>query len=201
MAAKYLGLLVVLTLTVLGFSNGELITSPELTNWGTWAEETEMCPNGTYAQGFQLLVETWSGAAFDDTSLNGIKLFCGNPIEEGVKSVTSLVGSWGKWRNLYRCGPDDVIVGFQLRVEKNGIDLDETATNNIRIFCNLTTNYIEGDGERWGVWSEVRRCPPNQAVCGIRTQVQADRGILCKHLKSNIEKETKRVFQLITHNL
>ncbi len=151
-----------------------------MTNWGDWAEDVDRCPVGTYAHGFQIKSETWIGPLFDDSSMNGLRLFCGDPIDETVPSVTSLEGAWGKWRNLYRCSENGYVTGFQLKVERNGLDLDETATNNVRILCSDNVDPVEGDGEAWGVWGEVQQCGPEEAVCGIKTQVQPDRGILRK---------------------
>ena len=82
---------------------------------------------------------------------------------------------------MYGCSNGGYVTGFQLKVEKNGLDLDETATNNIRILCSENAEPIEADGETWGAWGEVQQCEgPQEAVCGIRTQVQPDRGNLCK---------------------
>ena len=110
----------------------------------------------------------------DDTSLNGIKLFCGDPALDTTPEVTSLVGHLGEWRAKHKCY-GGYITGFQLRVQTPVAgSSDETATNNIRIFCSNSENYNQGDGENWGTWSEERHCKENQAVCGIKTQVQAD---------------------------
>ncbi len=155
----------------------QVLYSPEFTNWGVWGE-FENCSEGVFVKGFQVKKETWVGPTWDDTSLNGIRFYCGAMVDE--RYVTSSEGSWGKWGNKYTCG-DGYVVGFQLRVEKgNLIDADETATNNLRIFCSnhAPGAFIEADGERWGNWTASRICGPDEGVCGIQTQVQPDRGIL-----------------------
>jgi len=164
----------------------EIITSPPVTNWGTWGP-LESCPEGTLAQGFQLLTEPWKGPLIDDTTGNGIRLFCGNPADPDTPTVTSSLGSWGKWGSVFSCGEGGYIYGFQLRVEANGID-DETATNNARFFCtNLPEGeFLEGDGDAFGRWTEERKCARSEALCAIQTQVQKDQGILCEYLKIEI---------------
>jgi len=161
---------------VLGITSGrDIITSPEVSNWGTWAKDFERCPEGRAAQGFQVLSEPWT--LIDNTCMNGLRLDCGNPADGVTPSITSDVGPWGKWGNKFRCSFQGYITGFQLRVEKPNIIPDETATNNIRVFCSLNEGEtIEGDGESRGEFGTEVRCPAGQVVCGIRTQIQEDRG-------------------------
>lgn len=142
------------------------------------------CPNGTVAQGFQLKTEPYRGALIDDTALNGVRFYCGSPLNPSTIQITSTVGSWGEWGNLYTCGAGS-IVGFQLRVEAFGVVDDETATNNARFFCSNMDqgSFIEGDGLTFGSWRGSVRCPNGQAICGVQTQVQADRGALRKSQK------------------
>ena len=184
----------VLWALVIGITNSELITSPPLTNWGTWGV-LDRCPEGTYAQGFQITSEKWIGPIFDYTSLNGVRLFCGDPLDPSTPSITSSVGSWGKPRNLYRCGAGEYITGFQLKVEKGSvIDFDETATNNIRFYCSgSTTQFIEADGETWGSWRDASHCSEGARVCGIQTQVQRDQGVLRKLSSESSKSQSPKV--------
>src|SRR5579863_7129524 len=103
----------VFILFLVPLSKPELITSPPITDWGKWGN-LERCPPSTFAQGFQVISETWIGPFFDDTALNGIILFCGDPLEPSTPSISSSIGSWGKPRNLFRCAPGDYITGFAL---------------------------------------------------------------------------------------
>jgi len=157
------------------YSAATIITSPELTNWGTWAPDFERCPEGRAAQGFRLMVETWGEIGdIDDTSMNGIRLYCGNPADGATPSITSNIGHTGKWRtNSFRCANQGYITGFELKVEKPGLLQDETATNSIRVWCTKNEGEpIEGDGERWGDWTGAVHCPAGEVVCGIKTQIQ-----------------------------
>ncbi|KAF5894668.1 vitelline membrane outer layer protein 1-like, partial [Clarias magur] len=98
--------------------------------WGTW-ENREMCPDGTYAIGFNLKVERSIGNG-DDTALNGIALHCGKPSSGPLSYaiVQSHVGSWGTWTQTLDC-KGGVLQGFQLRVERSQGRGDDTAANNI----------------------------------------------------------------------
>jgi hypothetical protein len=168
-----------LSLVKLGVAQ-EIITSPPETNWGTWGPFVK-CPNGTFAQGFALKTEPYRGPLIDDTAGNGVRLYCGDPLDTDTVTITSSEGSWGDWGSAFSCGPAGYLYGFQLRVEQNGID-DETATNNVRMFCTDQDpdDFLEGDGLGFGRWSEARKCSRTQGLCGIETQVQADQGLLRK---------------------
>ncbi|CAL8129058.1 unnamed protein product [Orchesella dallaii] len=151
------------------------ITSPPVTNWGVWGP-FQKCGFG-YVQGFQLKTEPYGGIFSDDTGLNAIKLFCGNPDSFGTPFITSTEGDWGSWGNVYSCYPG-YLNGFQLRVEEYQGSSDDTATNNVRFFCtNLAgSNYIEGDGLGFGSWSQIQHCYSDQVICGLQTQMETYQG-------------------------
>jgi len=177
---KYSKSLVVICFCFSGVFSGEIITSPPVTNWGAW-NPFQHCPEGTLAKGFQLLVQPSQGIIIDDTALNGVKLFCGYPTDIETVNITSGVGIHGTWGRVFSCG-GGYVYGFQLRVEHNGID-DETATNNVRIFCTNAEPevFIEGDGTTWGTWGDVKKCARTQGFCGIQTQIQPDQGLIGKY--------------------
>jgi len=145
-------------LSILLSATAQHIVSPPVTDWGDWGY-FDNCPNGTAARGFQLKTEPFKGPLVDDTALNAIRFFCGNPLDPNTRIITSALGSWGIWGNTYACGQDGFIVGFQLRVERPGLVQDETATNNARFICSNMedpNNYIEGDGLNFGSWGRCR---------------------------------------------
>ncbi|ODM92211.1 Vitelline membrane outer layer protein 1 [Orchesella cincta] len=148
------------------------ITSPHLTNWGRWGS-LQRCPSETYAQGFQLKTERYLYIDGDDTALNSIKLFCGDPTKQGTPSITSTEGFFGVWGKVHTCFPG-FLTGFQLRVMPNAKgcgDGDNFAATNIRFFC--TNGELEGDGINLGNWGQAKYCGRNQSICGIQTQVEA----------------------------
>ena len=49
--------------------------------------------------------------------------------------------------------------------------LDETAANNVDMYCGDGTN-LPGGGMHWGDWTYAVSCPAGTAVCGIKTKGQ-----------------------------
>jgi hypothetical protein len=147
-----------------------LIYSENVTEWGIWGAEVDKCPEGSFANGFQLKTEPFMGAR-DDTALNAVRLFC----EGTAESVTSREGVWGSWGKAFFCENEGRIKGFQLRSEEGG-KADDTAANNLRVVC--PSGSIDGDGLEFGSWRGIHTCVDNFAVCGIKTQVEPDQGPL-----------------------
>lgn len=61
--------------------------------------------------------------------------------------------------------------------------IDDTAANNLRMFCN-DGSQREGDGTNFGRWTQEKFCGPREVICGIRTQV--DHSDSCNYLKKII---------------
>jgi len=158
-------------------SSGDLfLTSPQVTNWGAW-HDWEFCPVGTFVVGMQLKTESYQGAFKDDSSLNGVKFFCGDiDTKKEDHAISSSIDDWGSFGNKYFC--EGIATGFQLKSEKaQTIFADDTAANNLRLFCNaLPTDFKEGDGERFGDWTTAQECFKKQGICGIQTQVETNHG-------------------------
>lgn len=97
-----------------------------------------------------------------------------------MEIITSSVGNWGKWGKIFYCDGHGYARGFMLRSEEaDTAAVDETATNNLRILCTEGERWIEGDGERWGIWTTPRICQANQYICGLQTQIEEPQGT-CK---------------------
>lgn len=167
---------------LIAFTNAHYyIESPQVTNWGNWGNP-EQCPPDTYAQAFQLKTDSYKGRWEDDTGINGIRVYCGNPSNISTRYITSSMGQFGNWGSLFNCYPG-VLTGFQLQVQgpQESYD-DDTATNNVRFYCSNSggSGYMEGDGLHFGSWTEARHCNRGDAVCGLQTQVEpymANRGM------------------------
>ncbi|CAL8129056.1 unnamed protein product [Orchesella dallaii] len=198
MAFKY-SFLILLAFSLSASAENLNITSQLVTNWGEWGA-FQKCPDNRTAQGFQLRTESYQGLLWDDTALNGIRLYCGDPFNDTTPILNSTVGPNGDWGSTFSCYPGS-INGFQLRVEPYMGSSDDTATNNARFFCSNAPDpnqYVEGDGLEFGSWSETRRCFTNQAVCGFQTQVEdCDSTDDCTGL-NNILAECCDRFQLKT---
>jgi len=148
-----------------------ILQSDRVTNWGNWGS-WERCPTGSFATAFQLRVEQNVGDG-DDTALNGIKLYCAKLTSPSswIGSMTSKVGGFGDWTATQHCG-EGFINGFQFRAERPQGRGDDTAANNLKVFCTGTGRTLEGRGTGWGDWGHEQRCYRNQAICAIRTQVE-----------------------------
>ena len=156
--------------------------------WGDWGV-ADFCPEGSFAKGFQLKVESDCGAFCDDTALNGIKLFCESSSGTDMGEVRSSVGLYGNWQTPLLCHGEEEPVAFmrgvQFRSEKetkaNGKPrhMDETAGNNLNSACYGGT-VLSGNGLHWGTWSGYELCPDNTAICGIKTRVEGNQGALNK---------------------
>ena len=90
-------------------------------SWGDWVVE-EFCPEGSFAKGVQLKVESKCGAFCDDTAINGIKLFCESSSGTDMEEVRSSVGLYGDWQTPLLCHGEEEAVAFlrgvQFRSEK-----------------------------------------------------------------------------------
>jgi len=63
-----------------------------------------------------------------------------------------------------------------LRSEPHQDNLDDTAANNLRIYCSGSKGFLQGGGLHWGEWTALQQCPYGYAICGLRTQVQLSQG-------------------------
>ena len=150
-------------------------------SWGSWGDP-QFCPEGAFATGFKLKVESECGTFCDDTALNGISLICESKSGTDMGTASSKVGLWGTWQNSLLCGYDGQLPrflrGVQFRSEKETKKekhVDETAGNNLNGACYNGT-VLSGAGTHWGTWSNYELCPSDTAVCGLRTQVEGNQG-------------------------
>ena len=159
--------------------NGEnvrdLVNSTKVTDFGVFGE-FEDCPDDTLVIGFQLKVETRRPSRFDNTALNGITFFCGNPgTKESVLNATSSEGRFGSYRDAQYC--PTYAVGFRLKSQSyQGAFTDDVAAVNLKLICADGTE-IEGYDEDDNVYpdakySEPLRCKEGKAICGLQTQVE-----------------------------
>ncbi|XP_053167406.1 vitelline membrane outer layer protein 1-like [Hemicordylus capensis] len=136
--------------------------------YGVWGA-IELCPEG-YARGFALKVQEHLGVWYDDTALNGIRLYCTNG-----KVVESKTGPWGKWTEPKYC-PKGNLISFTLRVEEpRGLVADDTIASNVQFTCQ-GGQVLTGNSHAWGVfgpWSDHCR---SSSICGLQTKVESNQG-------------------------
>ncbi|XP_045118100.1 vitelline membrane outer layer protein 1-like [Portunus trituberculatus] len=151
-------------------------------NWGTWGPQ-EFCPEGTFAYAFEIKVEPEDSN--DDTSMNGIQLYCRLPMDAGHDglpprkgarefSITSNVARWGNWRGMRSC-TEGLLTGLKMKSEEDqGFFVDDTAANDLEMQCNHSTTTLNGGGNHWGFYSSWATCPEGWAICGLMTRVEAE---------------------------
>ncbi|XP_061485713.1 vitelline membrane outer layer protein 1-like [Rhineura floridana] len=139
--------------------------------WGLWGKK-EYCALG-FATGFALKVEPYQGGGTkgDDTSLNGIRLFCSDD-----SYISSAVGGWGAWSEVRHCPVASRLVAFSLRVEvPQGLG-DDTGANNIKFLCS-DDSVLTGNSHEWGTFSSWSpHCHTGSYICGLQTKVEFPQG-------------------------
>jgi hypothetical protein len=82
-----------------------------------------------------------------------------------VTQINSKVGGkWGSWQESIFCDPRTYVRGFELQVEppqRRG--RDDTALNNIKLFCanksgDIKEEIISGGSPGWGRWGSQTMC-------------------------------------------
>ncbi|KAK3854961.1 hypothetical protein Pcinc_038606 [Petrolisthes cinctipes] len=123
-------------------------------SWGTWGQ-AEYCPPGTFATAFEIKVE--SEDATDDTSMNGIRLYCNDVSGDDNKqtkelTVSSTVQKWGDWMGKRECPSGEVLTGLRMKSEEDqGNFVDDTAANDLDMQCLHSTFTLNGGGNHWDI--------------------------------------------------
>jgi hypothetical protein len=167
-----------------------IINSPRVTNWGSWSA-LKYCPSGQFVNGMRLKVESIRKTGLfgynDNTALNAIELLCGKiggPFNLNGISILPSEGGYGNWGTKLYCPENTFVTGFQLRSDVSkgtnffswflGMNAnDDTAANNLRIFCSQKISFVEGYGTTEGYWTSPQHCLERQAICGFRTQIES----------------------------
>ncbi|XP_016105045.1 vitelline membrane outer layer protein 1-like [Sinocyclocheilus grahami] len=96
-------------------------------SWGRWTD-IKWCPSG-FLTAFQLRVEKSQGDG-DDTAANNIMFKCsGGPLLQGDGTRW---GDWGDWSNTCE---GKAICGIKTQIEEPQGRGDDTALNDVRMFC------------------------------------------------------------------
>ncbi|XP_059424727.1 vitelline membrane outer layer protein 1-like [Carassius carassius] len=97
-------------------------------SFGQWIDYVQMCPNG-FLTAFQLKVESSQGID-DDTAVNNIRFTCsGGHVMVGEGTPW---GQWGKWSPTCQ---GTGICGIRTRIEEPQGFGDDTALNDVIMYC------------------------------------------------------------------
>nr|XP_060637972.1 vitelline membrane outer layer protein 1 homolog [Anolis sagrei ordinatus] len=149
-----------------------------VTNGGRWGDWTwiDMCPEQSYAIGFSVKVEPYGGVLTDDTSLNGIRLYCSTDETDDIMyTIESDTGRYGHWSEIRWCPADGVLRAFQLQTEPDQGAGDDTSVNNIRFRCSNGLT-LEEVGGPFGDYSEWSNTCYKGGICGMQTKQESYRG-------------------------
>ena len=133
--------------------------------WGTWGR-MQVSSSRSYATRFKVRTESGQGSG-DDTALNAICLI----FNAGEPPLCSSQGRFGDWYYSPVCR--EGFMGAQFRLEAPQGSGDDTAGNNIKLWCaNGQMMSAIGAPNNWGVWSPIKMCRPGKRICGIQTRVE-----------------------------
>lgn len=142
-------------------------------HWGTWRQEA-LCPRGSLATGFWQRVEG-DQKGKDDTSLNSVSLQCTQPLEDAVE-VISHRGWWGDWSSPATCAAGQYIVGARMRIEPYLDTRDDSAANDVQMYCSDGAEISADKRGEWGDWTARTDCPAHTAVCGVQIRLEDMQG-------------------------
>lgn len=157
---------------------GNVIPTDKRANgfWGTWGSWM-LCPAGEFVYGYRLKSEKNQDGG-DDTGLNAVELKCKSPHTMIEKiSISSSIGPYGSWSNSQYClGRDNPVTGFAILIEKPQGRGDDTAANDVDLYCRNGEFISAKVSTRFGNWKPKALCPSGQAVAGIKTRVEQPQG-------------------------
>lgn len=156
----------------LGMSENESFSSETDGFWGEWGQQAN-CPSGQFVYGYRLRSQAPQGFAVDDTALNDIELYCAAPNSTTYKRIWSAYMTWGSFSDpVYCTGGDNPVVAFDIQIEPAQGLLDDTAANDVDLYCKNDTMLSATVNTDWGDWSNKVQCPSGQAVTGLVTRVE-----------------------------
>ena len=84
--------------------------------------------------------------------------------------------SWGRWMPAYYCPPQTYVKGFNIKVEGNQGDGDDSALNDLMLICSngnkLTSQGVNG----WGGWGRDTKCSNSSYISAFVLKVEGSIG-------------------------
>jgi hypothetical protein len=135
--------------------------------WGSWSQSF-MCPHGQRVTGFQVREESWQGLG-DDTGMNGFRARCAGG------QTLSADGYWGDWTGESPSCPVG-FSGFKQKVEHSQGFGDDTALNDVAMWCETGYELSGSKNRGWGEWSGYESCTGARYVCGFQIKTESQQG-------------------------
>lgn len=161
-----------------------VIRTTGATQWGKWQKDWTDCPKGLIAVGFSLSIESKQGKD-DDTSVNGVSLYCSTFDERDVSKMSVIKGKsspWGKDKPPQFCQPGSAIYGLKIGFEPHQKDGDDTAMNSLSVNCKkksdwrISKDWVEIKGPWAKKYTTKAFCPGNFYVSGLIVKNESRQG-------------------------
>merc|ERR1719270_2593461 len=98
-------------------------------DWGEWNGGV-MCPDNTFAHGFEQKTDAWCSGGGECTGLNGIQMMCGRLTEDTYETVVrEYEGPFGDWHEERLCKAREFLKqGQQNYQEYQGMFVDDSGS-------------------------------------------------------------------------
>jgi len=145
-------------------------------DWGEWNDGV-ICPDNTFAHGFEQKTDSWCSGGGECTGLNGIQMMCGRLTEDTYESVIrEYEGPFGDWHQERLCKPKEFLKQGQQNYQNyQGMWVDDAGSNAVSFKCNNGTDLDAGADMVWvndNVWTSFVSCPGDTLICGFQTKGQ-----------------------------
>ncbi|XP_053402039.1 vitelline membrane outer layer protein 1 homolog [Mercenaria mercenaria] len=116
-------------------SNSRVTTTLTVKNgdpYGIWFTP-QFCPEGTFANGFNIKKRTGDDTVAIEIRFSYRDLQWFHHPHKLVRPIAGVEGEYGKWSK--KCPKGSAVCGIQTRIEGHLSKVDNTALNNVRVFC------------------------------------------------------------------
>ena len=139
-------------------------------HWGDWGTPS-YCPGGGENPIVGVRQKVEHGGVSDKSGMNAVQFVC----RDGTQLVSS-EGRWGSWGQWVHCSGSGHMVGLRNKIERKMGGSDDTAVNDIEIYCSGPSRHIPPGGGAYGDWTAFKYCPGGWPARGFFTKVEADQG-------------------------
>lgn len=134
--------------------------------WGDWYDMA-VCEPGSHVVGFRQKVEPNTGG--DDTAMNAVQFKCSDG-----NTAKSKEGVWGDWSPWVECPYGEVASGFDITLEWDQRDGDDTTMNGMQLKCEGGSWIAANNDAPWGGgYGHVPvDCPSHMVFAGFQPRLE-----------------------------